>query len=705
MYFFGETVEKIGPKKYKITNGGFTTCVQPTPRWDLHADTIILNIDHYTLLRNAVFKVKGVPLLYLPILYYPTKEDDRATGFLLPTYGATTLRGPVDPQRVLLGHQSQPGRHVHARLVLEDRPGRRHRVPLQLRRRHRTATSRAYFAERAQRDVLARRRVASRRSRRATVRAPRQRQPAAAAASALAAASTTSRASRTNQTFNTNINDASRNQRTFGGNVVGAWRHVLAERHVRSHRVLLRARPARRSTGSWPRIACHPERAADSAARRCTVSVGGEYASIVEQAAKTRQHPAIDYSQDVTRLDFMPADPLPVQEVAVVHRQLDAQLARHVLHAQPGDRPGDRPRRSRWTTSLNRQFFTLQAQVIGPVFNRVWDTPDNGYAEKFKHTIEPFLNIVAHVVHRQLRSHHPASTASTSIVGGTTQLHLRHHQPVLRETAPASPGSGARRARSSTSTVTQTLLHADAARRSTTRSTRRASTRRAAEQFLADPDRASAARRPTSSTRTTSAEFDSRYLALRHDVGQRHLHLGRPRADHRQLEQARVHPATRRLQRSANLDQCDQRVDQRAHQRQPVRRHLLVQLRRAAGHDAASSASPAFYNAQCCGIAFEYQTFNFGGVTSGSADSVRSPLLHVVHARRPRQLLAVQRRDWAASPASRVTMPGAILVTGAAGFAGSHLLDLLADDGARRRRLASARRHAPGDDRRRSPAT
>src|SRR5436190_16436751 len=30
--FFGKTVEKIGPRKYRITEGGFTTCVQPTPR-------------------------------------------------------------------------------------------------------------------------------------------------------------------------------------------------------------------------------------------------------------------------------------------------------------------------------------------------------------------------------------------------------------------------------------------------------------------------------------------------------------------------------------------------------------------------------------------------------------------------------------------------------------------------------------------------
>jgi hypothetical protein len=91
--FFGEKIEKIGPKKYRITNGGFSTCVQPTPRWDLHAGTVILNVDHYTVLKNAVLRVKGVPMFYTPILYYPTKRDGRATGFLMPTYGSSSLRG------------------------------------------------------------------------------------------------------------------------------------------------------------------------------------------------------------------------------------------------------------------------------------------------------------------------------------------------------------------------------------------------------------------------------------------------------------------------------------------------------------------------------------------------------------------------------------------------------------------------------------
>jgi LPS-assembly protein len=93
--FWGETLEKIGPKKYKITRGGFTTCVQPTPRWELVSGTVTLNLDDYAWLTNSLFRVKGVPLMYLPVFYYPIQEDDRATGFLIPTYGSSTVKGQI----------------------------------------------------------------------------------------------------------------------------------------------------------------------------------------------------------------------------------------------------------------------------------------------------------------------------------------------------------------------------------------------------------------------------------------------------------------------------------------------------------------------------------------------------------------------------------------------------------------------------------
>src|SRR5687767_1557555 len=93
VYFYGAEIEKIGPDKYRIRKGGFTTCVQPTPRWEIVSGSATVNLDDYVILRNAVIQVKDVPVFYLPVLYYPIQEDDRATGVLMPQYGSSLAMG------------------------------------------------------------------------------------------------------------------------------------------------------------------------------------------------------------------------------------------------------------------------------------------------------------------------------------------------------------------------------------------------------------------------------------------------------------------------------------------------------------------------------------------------------------------------------------------------------------------------------------
>jgi LPS-assembly protein len=93
VYFYGETIEKLNTRQYRITRGGFTTCVQPTPRWEVTSGSVTINLDEYAIARNMVLRVKGVPLMFLPVIYYPIQDDERATGILMPTYGASTLRG------------------------------------------------------------------------------------------------------------------------------------------------------------------------------------------------------------------------------------------------------------------------------------------------------------------------------------------------------------------------------------------------------------------------------------------------------------------------------------------------------------------------------------------------------------------------------------------------------------------------------------
>ena len=108
--FYGETLEKISDDTYVITNGGFTSCVQANPRWEMTSGSLRLRVDHYALLHNMLLKVKGVPAMYLPVMYYPLSKDNRNTGFLMPSYGSSTVQGTDHQQRVFLGDQPQPGR-------------------------------------------------------------------------------------------------------------------------------------------------------------------------------------------------------------------------------------------------------------------------------------------------------------------------------------------------------------------------------------------------------------------------------------------------------------------------------------------------------------------------------------------------------------------------------------------------------------------
>ena len=127
VYFYGQTLEKLGPRKYRITRGGFTTCVQPTPRWEMTSGSAVLNLDDYAIARNTLLKVKGCDDVLAHRLL-PDQQSQRATCFLLPTYGASTLRGQ-SLSNASFGRSTAARTQLLPRLVHAYRHGRRQRVP------------------------------------------------------------------------------------------------------------------------------------------------------------------------------------------------------------------------------------------------------------------------------------------------------------------------------------------------------------------------------------------------------------------------------------------------------------------------------------------------------------------------------------------------------------------------------------------------
>lgn len=71
----------------------FTPCAQCVPRWKITCGGGKIKKEKYIEMKHVVFKVKKIPVFYVPYMRYPVTEDGRATGFLMPRAGKSTIAG------------------------------------------------------------------------------------------------------------------------------------------------------------------------------------------------------------------------------------------------------------------------------------------------------------------------------------------------------------------------------------------------------------------------------------------------------------------------------------------------------------------------------------------------------------------------------------------------------------------------------------
>src|SRR5215204_1417842 len=382
VYFFGEKIEKIGPKKYKITNGGFSTCVQPTPRWDLNAGTVILNLDHYTLLRQAVLRVKGVPMFYLPIMYYPTRRENRATGFLIPTYGSSTLNGQAIHNAFFWAiNRSHDATITHDWFSKTGQgAGTEYRYNVGSGEGLFRATTRDQkAAEYENGGTLPDSRSYDIRGTATQILPHRLR--ARANVSYFSSIESS-------QLNNVNIYDLSRNSRSYGGNLVGNW-GKYSMNSTFDHTEYFYNTTTSVLSGTWPRVSF-------SRNERPIGSTPLYFSASTEAAGILRKNTNGDIVVDtsLSRFDVSPQIRYPFKKWQwfTINSTLNWRDTFYTRSYAPSDNPA-RPSTVVTEENLNRPVLIFQSQLVGPLFNRVWDTPDNGYAEKFKHSIEPVVTL------------------------------------------------------------------------------------------------------------------------------------------------------------------------------------------------------------------------------------------------------------------------------------------------------------------------
>lgn len=84
--FTGKEVVKTGPRQYEIFDGTFTSCQLPNPDWLLSGSKFSVD-DTKAHANGSMFRLLGVPVLWLPYVTHPVDSSSRQSGILIPEIG------------------------------------------------------------------------------------------------------------------------------------------------------------------------------------------------------------------------------------------------------------------------------------------------------------------------------------------------------------------------------------------------------------------------------------------------------------------------------------------------------------------------------------------------------------------------------------------------------------------------------------------
>jgi len=396
MFFFGEQIERTGPRSYRLTRGAFTSCVQPTPRWEVVSSAIDINLDEHLLLRNAVIEVKGVPVLYLPWMYYPIQEDGRATGVLMPTYGASTYRGSSISNAFFWAiGRSQDATALHDYFMSSGGQG----LGGEYRYTRGGASSgfgRYYFLDEPGGETTYRGAAQELPQRRSYQLRGQATQEVAEGWNARGQVDYFSDVT-VQQTYHADIYQASNTQRAMSGNVSGQ----LGAYQLSGTFDLNETFFGERSSSLWgagPRISLTQGKS-EVPGLPMYYSFTSEFAELmrIDRSTQGSGDAARSVSLDsgLRRMDLNPTLQIPFTHWPFLTVDSTAQW-RGTYWTESVNPHWTRdmdPAARQLDEGIGRSFIEVQSRATGPSFVKIWDTPGSGYSERMKHVIEPWTSV------------------------------------------------------------------------------------------------------------------------------------------------------------------------------------------------------------------------------------------------------------------------------------------------------------------------
>jgi hypothetical protein len=125
--------DKTGEDTYNLENAMLTACQQRIPKWSFTAKRARIRLDHRAKVYNAFFRIRNIPVLWLPYASISISKKDRSSGFLTPSSGSSTIKGRTFHLAYFSDSGTQRRRADQNRFIFAARHRTRLRVPRQTR--------------------------------------------------------------------------------------------------------------------------------------------------------------------------------------------------------------------------------------------------------------------------------------------------------------------------------------------------------------------------------------------------------------------------------------------------------------------------------------------------------------------------------------------------------------------------------------------
>jgi LPS-assembly protein len=94
-FITSRVIRKTGKDIYRAEDGMITACQEKRPKWSFTASQANIRVDQTARLHNAVFKIKNIPVLYVPYVILPMEKKTRSSGLVPFHTGSSTSKGRI----------------------------------------------------------------------------------------------------------------------------------------------------------------------------------------------------------------------------------------------------------------------------------------------------------------------------------------------------------------------------------------------------------------------------------------------------------------------------------------------------------------------------------------------------------------------------------------------------------------------------------